>query len=44
MCRKLIINAGIEEVFVRKNKEEYIRFNVQDWIENDEFLEGKITY
>jgi len=44
MCRKLIINAGIEEVIVRKNKEEYTKFNVQDWIQNDEFLEGKIQY
>ncbi len=44
MCRKLIINSGIEKVFVRKNKNEYITFNVEDWIENDEFLEGKINY
>ena len=44
MCRKLIINAGIEEVIVRKNKKEYIKFNVKDWIEKDEFLEGKIHY
>ena len=44
MCRKLIINAGIEKVFVRVNKAEYHIFNVKDWIENDELLEGKITY
>ena len=44
MCRKLIINSGIKEVFVRINKEEYTRFDVQDWVENDEYLEGKIQY
>mgnify|MGYP001625652049 FL=1 len=45
MCRKMIINAGIEKVIVRqKNKNEYIVINVQDWIDNDDLLEGKITY
>lgn len=44
MCRKLIINAGIKEVIVRKNKEEYTIYDVQDWIENDEYLQGKLTY
>lgn len=44
MCRKLIINSGIDKVYVRKNREEYITFEAKDWIENDEFLEGKINY
>ena len=44
MCRKLIINSGMKEVFVRINKEKYIKFDVEDWIKNDEFLEGKIQY
>ena len=45
MCRKMIINAGIEKVVVRqKNKNEYIIIDVQDWIDNDDLLEGKITY
>lgn len=44
MCRKLIINAGIEKVVVRKYKEEYEVYDVQNWIENDEYLEGKLTY
>ena len=43
-CRKLIINAGIENVIVRTSKNEYIRVDVKRWIENDELLEGKITY
>lgn len=44
MCRKMIINAGIEKVIVRVNKKEYIEFLVEDWIKNDEFLEGKLEY
>ena len=45
MCRKMIINAGIEKVVVRgKDDNEYKVTNVQEWIDNDELLEGKITY
>lgn len=45
MCRKMIINAGIEKVVVRgKNDKEYTEINVEDWIENDDLLNGKITY
>ena len=44
MCRKLIINAGIEKVIVRVNKKEYIEFLVEDWIKNDEFLNGQLEY
>lgn len=44
MCRKMIINSGIKEVIVRVNKEEYKTINVNDWIDNDELLNGQITY
>jgi dCMP deaminase len=44
MCRKLIINAGIETVIVRENKTQYHIFDVKDWIENDEFLNGQLEY
>lgn len=44
-CRKMIINAGIKEVIIRgKNKGEYLKVNVKEWIENDDLLEGKISY
>ena len=44
-CRKMIINAGIKEVIIRgKNRGEYLEVNVKDWIENDDLLEGKISY
>ena len=44
MCRKLIINAGIDKVIVRVNKEEFKTFLVQEWIENDELLNGQLQY
>ena len=44
MCRKLIINSGIKQVIVRRYKEEYVVYDVQDWIENDEYLDGKLSY
>ena len=44
MCRKLIINYGIKEVFVRVNKNEYIKVEVDEWIKSDDLLKGKITY
>lgn len=44
MCRKMIINAGIDKVIVRINKKEYQEFLVEDWIKNDEFLNGQLEY
>ena len=43
-CRKMIINAGIKKVYVRVDESNYNEIIVQDWINNDEFLEGKIQY
>jgi len=45
MCRKLIINAGIEKVVIRGGEPlKYHIVNVNDWIEQDDLLEGKTTY
>ena len=43
MCKRLVINAGIERVIVRESAEEYTIYNVADWIENDDSL-GQIGY
>ena len=40
----MIINAGIEKVIVRVNKEEYRTFMISELIENDEFLNGQLSY
>ena len=34
----MIINAGIEKVVMRDNKEKYRIENVSDWIQNDDTL------
>ncbi len=44
MCKRLIINAGIETVYVRNSPTEYKVFPVNDWIENDESLNGSDGY
>lgn len=40
MCKRMVINAGIEKVIIRDSREEYRIVLVQDWITNDESLEG----
>lgn len=40
MCKRMIINAGIETVYVRDDENQYRMIDVNDWIENDESLEG----
>lgn len=44
MCKRLIINAGIEKVIVRDTKEDYHVLHVEDWIANDESLDGTMGY
>lgn len=44
MCKRLIINAGIETVIVRDTPEEYRIIRVQDWIDQDESLSGTFGY
>ncbi|MBQ7255331.1 MAG: cytidine deaminase [Oscillospiraceae bacterium] len=40
MCRRMIINAGIERVIVRNTETEYSITDVQEWIDNDDSLQG----
>lgn len=44
MCKRMVINSGIKEVVIRDTADEYRIINVQDWIDNDESLEGKMGY
>ncbi len=44
MCKRVIINAGIDKVVVRDTKEEFRVINVSDWIEDDDSLSGKFGY
>ena len=44
MCKRLIINAGIERVVIRNTKNTYTCIKTEDWIANDDSLEGRSGY
>lgn len=43
MCKRMVINAGIEKVIVMEDDSNYSEYTVSDWIENDDSL-GQIGY
>lgn len=42
MCRRLIINAGIDRVVIRRTERDYEVIQVKDWIEEDDSLPDKL--
>lgn len=44
LCKRLIINAGIEMVIIRDDDDNYRRIPVFDWIINDESVSGETGY
>lgn len=44
MCKRLIINAGIEKLVIRDTRDNYRIISVSEWIENDDSLTGKEGY
>ena len=44
MCKRMIINAGIEKVVVRRTNDEYEEISVDEWVKYDELLDGKMGY
>ena len=44
MCKRMIINSGIERVIVRLTPDEFKVIPVSEWIEDDDSLEGKLGY
>ncbi len=44
MCKRTVINAGIDTVVIRDTKTDYRMIRVSDWIENDDSLEGTFGY
>ena len=44
LCKRLIINSGIEKVIVRDTEIKYRVISVEDWIIEDESLTGKEGY
>jgi dCMP deaminase len=44
MCKRLIINSGIERVVIRDTKDTYRIIEVVDWIEDDDSLKDNFGY
>lgn len=44
LCKRLIINAGIEQVIIRDTRDDYRVIPVEHWVTNDESLTGARGY
>ena len=44
MCKRMIINAGIDRVVIRDTENDYRVIEVNEWIENDDSLDGTRGY
>ncbi len=44
MCKRMIINAGVERVVIRRTPTEYEVVNVRDWIYNDDTILNSSGY
>ncbi|MBO5955507.1 MAG: cytidine deaminase [Clostridia bacterium] len=44
MCKRMIINAGIKQVVIRDTATEYHIVDVEEWVKNDESVEGVFGY
>ena len=44
MCKRLIINSGINQVVIRDDKNEFREIKVNEWIENDDSLNQNFGY
>ena len=42
MCRRVIINAGIQRVVIRNTQREYSVVRVEDWIQEDDSLPRQV--
>ena len=44
LCKRFIINSGIDKVVIRDSKEKFRIIQVEEWIENDDSLDGDGSY
>ena len=44
MCKKMVVNSGIRQVIIRDTLTDFRIIDVQNWIDNDDSLEGKSGY
>lgn len=40
LCKRMIINAGIKDIYIRDTKDKYRHINIEEFIDNDESLDG----
>ncbi len=44
LCKRMIINAGIKDIYIRDSKKEYRHIEVEDYVTNDESIIGTSGY
>ena len=44
LCKRMIVNAGIKDIYIRDSKNKYRHTDVSSYIEDDESLEGTKGY
>ena len=44
MCKRFIINSGINKIVIRDSKTKYREVNVEDLVKNDDSLDGTMGY
>ncbi len=44
MCKRLIINAGISRVYIRKTRDSFAVMEASDWIADDDSINGSDGY
>jgi len=44
MCKRMIINSGIQKVVIRDNETEYRTVMIDEWIANDDSLSNEFGY
>lgn len=44
MCKRMIINAGIDRAIIRNSPEEFTEVIIRDWVFNDDSLSGNFGY
>ena len=44
MCKRMIINAGIDNVIIRDSNLKYRKIFVSEWIDDDDSLKGELGY
>ena len=44
LCKRMIVNAGLKDVYIRDSKDKFRHIDVEEYITNDESLEGVKGY